>query len=83
MSHCAATRLAWSIWGLALALWIAAVWLRTVADVGGPLDRIVASVTFMAMSTGAALVASRRPESPFGWIIGLADARQADTEGCQ
>jgi signal transduction histidine kinase len=71
MNHRAATPLAWSVFGLTLALWVAALWLRSAADVGAPLDRAIAAVTFMSMATGAALVASRRPESPFGWIMGL------------
>jgi hypothetical protein len=71
MSHAAATRLAWSVWGLTLALWLVALWLRSAANVGGVAERFVATSTFMFLSTGAALVASRHPESPFGWIVGV------------
>src|SRR5687767_5108858 len=69
LSHAVATRVAWSVWGLTLVLWIITLWLRTVANVGGAFERYVTAGTFIFLSTGAALVASRRPEAPFGWII--------------
>jgi hypothetical protein len=43
MSHRAAMRLAWSVWGLTLALWIVSLSLRSVANIGGPAERVIAT----------------------------------------
>ena len=68
-SHRVATRLAWSIWGVSLLLWAVSLWLRTFGTVGGGVQGVVYTLAFVALSTAGALVASRRPESPFGWIV--------------
>src|SRR5215207_1125118 len=59
MSGQAAARVAWSI----------SFWLRTLGSVSVTFERVLATLAFVALSTAGMLVASRRPESPFGWII--------------
>jgi signal transduction histidine kinase len=63
------TWLAWSIWAISLLLWLASFVLRTIGNVAGGFERVLSTLAFVALSTAGALVASRRPESPFGWIV--------------
>src|SRR5215475_4904572 len=64
-----AVRLAWPIWGVAVLLWAVSFWVRSIARVGADGDRVAATLAFLVLFTAGALVASRRPESPFGWIM--------------
>ena len=63
-----AARVAWSIWGMSLLLWLASFALRSFGNVGGGVERALTTIGFVALATAGALVASRRPESPFGWL---------------
>jgi signal transduction histidine kinase len=74
-----AKRLAWSLWGLTIALVVVSVvylvrsW--SAPDLGnefGP--RGFAEVLAILLGTVGAVVASRRPENPIGWIFLLAGA---------
>jgi hypothetical protein len=54
---------------MSLLLWVASFALRSFGNVSGGLERALSTLGFVALSTTGALVASRRPESPFGWIV--------------
>jgi signal transduction histidine kinase len=69
MSRRVAARVAWAIWCVSLLIWAISFWVRTVGNVGGGIERVIATAAFFALSTAGMLVASRRPESPFGWIV--------------
>ena len=71
--------LAWSLWALTLAVGVAAIGLYAVADhpdVSDPsqdvLSLIAALFTFQTFATVGALIASRRPRNPIGWIFCVA-----------
>ena len=69
MSCRTAAWVAWSIWSASLLLWSASFALRTFGNVSTGVERAITTLLFVALSTAGALVASRRPESPFGWIV--------------
>jgi signal transduction histidine kinase len=69
MNRRTAARVAWSIWGVSLLLWTFSFWVRTLGGVSGTGERLLSTLAFVALATAGMLVASRRPESPFGWII--------------
>jgi signal transduction histidine kinase len=81
MSPRAASWLAWSLAGLALAVFVADVALYILArsarvpislGTGGTVGDMLVFVPFLAFPIVGALIASRRPENPIGWIC-LAD----------
>ncbi len=71
---------AWSLWTLTLAVGVAAIVLYTVTDhqnvhasytVNAP-ALVAALFTFQAFATVGALIVSRRPRNPIGWIFCVA-----------
>jgi hypothetical protein len=78
MNARAASWLAWSLAALSVAMFVAAsllsVLARSLGDVTivGAIGGIVGFVLFLAFPIVGALVASRRPRNPIGWIL-LAD----------
>jgi signal transduction histidine kinase len=69
MNRRIAQRVAWVIAGASLLLWGASYALRTLGNVGDTIDRVVATLAFLALSAAGALVVHRRPDSSFGWIV--------------
>jgi len=63
----AAVRLAWGLWGLALALIAAALAVNTVQVATGE-EGILAVLSLVFITTGAFL-AGRRPANPVGWLL--------------
>src|SRR5688572_25768998 len=73
--------IAWSLWLLPLACWVAALSMRfafgvapigSAAHVGGILEvpyQVLVAVTFVGIPTLGLLVATRRPTSYFGWLF--------------
>ena len=76
-SRRATSAVAWGLWGIALCLCIALVWLTVLStDSPGPLEyddtpAVVAIYVFLALMypTLGALVASRHPTNPIGWMF--------------
>ena len=81
MSTCPATRLAWSIWVFS-ALFGATALVTTVLGVPAGLSFLEfgaasnAAVMAASFSTVGAMVASRRPKNPIGWIMWLDHVRR-------
>src|SRR5262245_51339521 len=69
MSRRGATWLAWGVWAVSVALWLASFVLRSIGNVSGGFERALSTLAFVALSTAGAVVASRRPELPFGWLV--------------
>ena len=71
MSHAAARRLAFALWALAVVLVIPGPVLTTVVDVSrGDIPYLIAFVAVqLAAATTGAVVASRLPANPIGWIF--------------
>jgi DNA-binding SARP family transcriptional activator len=76
--------------GMVLALWVLSLVLAAVAvslDAVGPLPKsplgevVALVVEVLAFTTAGALVASRRPESPIGWLL-LAEGLVWELVGC-
>ncbi|MDP9479310.1 MAG: histidine kinase, partial [Actinomycetota bacterium] len=76
LSTGAASRLAWSVWMLSMALVTLSVLLlianRSAADPISSPYAINAVVATLGFSTVGAFVASRRPENPIGWLLAAA-----------
>ena len=70
MNRSTAARVAWSIWGVSLLLWTFSFWVRALGGISGTVERVLSTLAFVALATAGMLVATRRPESPFGWIVG-------------
>ncbi len=75
MSHRAASWLAWSLAALSVAMFLASVLLYVLArssqeapTTGGALSDLLIFVTFLAFPIVGALIASRHPRNPVGWI---------------
>ncbi|HWS80963.1 MAG TPA: hypothetical protein VN178_08055 [Rubrobacter sp.] len=77
MSARAAARLAWSLAALSVAMFVASGVLYVLAEAAqatgdwvtvGPVSETVTFLAFLAFPIVGALVASRRPENPIGWI---------------
>ena len=69
MSTRNAAWLAWSVWGLSVVLVAIRLALQYVNDPSSFLGNLF-KVLSLAFATVGALVASRRPENPIGWIFG-------------
>ena len=67
MTPRAAVRLAWGLWGLALALIVAALAVNTVQVTTGE-EGLLAVLSLVFITTGAFL-AGRRPANPVGWLL--------------
>ena len=63
-----AARLAWPVWGLSTAL-LAFVLLSPRTEENGLVILLPLATGAMAWSTVGALVVSRRPENPIGWVV--------------
>lgn len=68
MNPRAAARLAWTLWGLSVALAALGLLLQYANDPSRFLEQFSYALPFLAFVTVGALVASRRPENPIGWI---------------
>src|SRR5215211_4009678 len=81
MSHRTAARLAWSLAGLCVAMFLASIVLHVLAyssqeptSAGNTISELLILVSFLAFPIVGALIASRHPKNPVGWIclaIGL------------
>ena len=75
MSYRTAAWLAWSLWGLALTLTVLALLLLALSlshpHVHTFDDWLGSTLNAVFFSTVGAIVASRRPENPVGWLICL------------
>src|SRR5215216_7317052 len=73
---------AWSLWLLTLACWMAALWMRftfglaplgsAVQHAGGVFEaayQVLVAATFLGIPTLGLFVAARRPTSYFGWLF--------------
>jgi hypothetical protein len=69
MSRRTPTWVAWSILSASVLLWTASFALRSFGNISSGPERAITTLIFVALSTAGALVASRCPESPFGWIV--------------
>jgi hypothetical protein len=69
MSKRAASRLAWSNLALAIVFSFASLLLWSVNDRSQLLQQVLFTPAFLAFPTIGALVVSRRPENPIGWIF--------------
>jgi signal transduction histidine kinase len=80
-----AKTIAWSLWLLPLACWLAALWMRLsygLAPLGSAAEhrgsifetpyQVLVAATFLGIPTLGLLVATRRPASYFGWLFLLA-----------
>jgi hypothetical protein len=75
MSRRAASWLAWSLAGLCVAMFLASVLLHVIAfssqgstSTGDTLGELLIFVSFLAFPIVGALIASRHPKNPVGWI---------------
>ncbi len=75
MSHRAASWLAWALAALCVVMFLASVLLYVLArssqeapTTGGALSDLLIFVTFLAFPIVGALIASRHPKNPVGWI---------------
>jgi hypothetical protein len=75
MSHRAASWLAWALAALCVVMFVASVALYVLArssqeapSTGGALSDLLIFVTFLAFPIVGALIASRHPQNPVGWI---------------
>src|SRR5215211_4192558 len=81
MSHRTAARLAWSLAGLCVAMFLASIVLHVLAyssqeptSAGNTISELLIFLSFLAFPIVGALIASRHPRNPVGWIclaIGL------------
>jgi hypothetical protein len=72
MSTRASAWLAWFLWALCMALAVLAVLVALYTPPlreGGPGWGVLLAVLFLVYPTVGALVASRRPRNPVGWIL--------------
>jgi hypothetical protein len=72
MSRRSAAWLAWSVWALCMAFAVLAVLVALYTPPlrqGGPGWGVLLAVAFLGYPTVGALVASRRPANPVGWIL--------------
>ncbi len=70
MSRRTARWVAWSLWTVSVA--VVPALLMSDDDGAGPWSTLAGGVFILAFATTGALVASRRPENPIGWLLCLA-----------
>ena len=71
-----AARLAWALWGLAMFALVCAAWLDHLAREAGRPDlgvldaaALTVAASHLALATVGAVIASRRPRHPVGWLL--------------
>jgi signal transduction histidine kinase len=69
MDNRMAVRVAWTLGAVSVGLWALSLFVRTFGSVGGGVERVLATLAFASLGIAGALVASRRPDLPFGWIV--------------
>jgi len=76
MSRPVAARIAWSLWALSTALLLGALLFTflnrstpAVVELSGTIFDVVVSFAMLSFPTVGALVASRRPQNPIGWLF--------------